>query len=139
MPVTRNGPAVVAVLNTSPDVVDMLRHVFEAAGYVVVSLLTYQVRDGQVELESFLHQHQPDVVVYDIAPPYEPNWRLFRHIAATPSMRHREIVLTSTNPGRVRQLVDTTQPIYEIIGKPFDLDEIVNAVREAAHARPVHD
>ncbi|HZP47515.1 MAG TPA: hypothetical protein VFB07_03200 [Vicinamibacterales bacterium] len=130
-----SGPPVAAIFNTSPDVVDMLRVVLEQAGFVVVSLLTYQIREGAVDLETFLRQHQPNVVVYDIAPPYDANWRLFQHVCRTPSMQSCRIVLTSTNAQRVVELVGRHQQVYEIVGKPFDLDQVVSAVKEAAHAR----
>jgi len=129
---------VVAILNTSPDLIDMLRAVFEIAGFVVVSLLTYQIREGDVDIETFLRQHKPDVVVYDIAPPYEPNWRLFQHVCRIPAMAKCQLILTSTNAARVAELVGPERRVYEIVGKPFDLDVIVSAVREAAHARPTH-
>src|SRR5690348_15781129 len=96
-----NDPKVVAIFNTSPDLVDMLRGVFEMAGFVVVSLLTFQIREGHVDVETFLGQQKPDVIVYDLAPPYEPNWRLFKHVCRTPAMRQCRIVLTSTNAARV--------------------------------------
>src|SRR5213079_1553544 len=73
-------PDVVAVINTSPDVVDMLHLTLEDAGIVVVSALTWEVQDGEVDLERFITQHNPRVVVYDVAPPYENNWRLFLNI-----------------------------------------------------------
>jgi DNA-binding response OmpR family regulator len=131
------APKVVAVFNTSPDIVDMLRIVLEQAGFVVVSLLTYQIRDGAVDIETFLRQHKPNVVIYDVAPPYDANWRLFQHVCGTPAMQSCQIVLTSTNVNRMREIVGRDKQVYEIVGKPYDLDEIVNAVREAAHARSV--
>lgn len=139
MTATRVAAPVVAILNTSPDVVDMLRGVFEVAGFVVVSLFTHQIRERGVDIEAFLSQHKPNVVVYDIAPPYEPNWRLFEHISRTPLMHECRIVLTSTNAARLKELVGTDRRVYEIVGKPLDLDEIVSAVRDAAHARPTND
>src|SRR5438093_283880 len=97
-------PLVVAVFNTSPDIVDMLRRAFEPAGIVVVSVLTYQVREGAVDVEQFLTEHDPAVVVYDIAPPYDGNWALFLHIRELPAMRNRKIVLTSANRRQVEKL-----------------------------------
>ncbi len=114
----------------------MLRVILEQAGFVVVSLLTYQIREGAVDIETFLRQHQPNVVIYDIAPPYEANWRLFQHVCRLPSMKACEIVLTSTNASRVTDLVGRDRRIYEIVGKPLDLDQIISAVKSAAHARP---
>src|SRR5690349_6293217 len=94
-------PIVAAVFNTSPDVIDLLRRALEPAGIIVVSALTYQIREGAVDVERFLREHNPTVVVYDIAPPYDANWHLFQHIAGMPAMHRRRVVLTSSN---VRQV-----------------------------------
>jgi DNA-binding response OmpR family regulator len=131
-----SAPEVVAVFNTSPDLVDMLRVMLEQAGFVVVSLLTYQIREGAVDIETFLRQHQPNVIIYDIAPPYAANWRLFQHVCRTPSMQKCPVVLTSTNAARVADLVGRDHHVYEVVGKPYDLDLIIRAVKEAARRRP---
>jgi DNA-binding NtrC family response regulator len=128
---------VAAVFNTSPDIVDLLRHALEPAGIVAVSVMTHQIREGAVNVEAFLQQHNPQVVVYDIAPPYEANWHLFQHICEMDAMRDRRVVLTSTNAQHVERLAGRNEKIYEIVGKPLDMDQIVVAVKEAAHARPV--
>ena len=130
-------PDVVAVINTSPDVVDMLRLTLEFAGIVVVSAMTWEVRDGEIDLERFVMQHKPKVVLYDIAPPYEINWLLFQHIRAMPVMEGIQFILTSTNAQQVHQFArGEVRRVYEIVGKPFDLGEIVTAVKEALKSRP---
>jgi DNA-binding response OmpR family regulator len=129
------GPPVVAIINTSPDVVDMLRLAFEQAGLVVVTALTHEVREGLVDIDSFVRQHEPQAIIYDVAPPYAANWRLFEHVRSRPAVRQCKFVLTSTNPAHVRELAGSNQQVYEIVGKPFDLDQIVQAAREAVRAR----
>jgi len=121
---------VVAIFNTSEDTTELLRIVFENAGFVVVTAFTNQLRDGKVELEAFMRQHQPRVIVYDIAIPYEQNWRLFEHIRETPACAGVSFVVTTTNIRHVRQLAGG-QEVHEIVGKPYDLDVIVGAVRQA--------
>jgi DNA-binding response OmpR family regulator len=128
-------PLVVAVFNTSPDIIDMLRRAFEPAGIVVVTLLTYQIREGGVDIEHFLSQHDPHVIVYDIAPPYDANWALFLHIRRLQAMQGRRIVLTSINRKHVEKLAGRDETIYEIVGKPLDLNRLVHAVKEASRQR----
>jgi CheY-like chemotaxis protein len=131
-----DGIMTVAVINTSPDVVDLLRRALEPAGFVVVTALTYEIREGKTDFQRFVEQHDPRVLVYDIAPPYDANWRLFEHLASRPWIEPRQIVLTSVNAREVDKVASGGQRIYEVVGKPFDLDQIVTAVREAAKARP---
>ena len=126
---------VVAVINSSPDVVDMLRVAFEQAGCLVAGTFTYLIRDGKVDLEAFLRQHRPDVIVYDIAPPYERNWQLFLDLRALPGFRTCPVVITSTNPARVRPLVEPTQPVLEIVETPYEIMHLVETVAQAAGRR----
>jgi CheY-like chemotaxis protein len=121
---------VIAVFNSSEDTTDLLRIVFENAGFIVVTTFTNLLRDGKVDLEHFMRQHQPKVIVYDITVPYEQNWRLFEHIRAAPACTGVSFVLTTTNARHVRQLAGG-QEVHEIVGKPYDLDAIVGAVRQA--------
>jgi hypothetical protein len=50
-----------------------------------VSAFTFDIRDGRVDLASFLRQSNPDVVIYDVAPPYGHQLGLFQNLLA----RHR--------------------------------------------------
>jgi DNA-binding NtrC family response regulator len=131
-------PPVVAVINSTPDVIDMLRLALEGAGIATVSAFTHDIRDGQVDIEAFVSQHDPKVVVYDIAPPYANNWLLFQHIANLPVMQARQFVLTTTNKVHVEKMAASVKlPIFEIVGLPYDLNQLVEEVRQATRARAV--
>lgn len=127
---SNDRPPVVAIFNTSPDTVEMLRIVLEQAGFVVMGLYTYEARDGRINIENIFNQHEPDVVIYDIAPPYEKNWREFRHMCSMPALAKRKFVLTTTNIQRVREAVDNPPEMFEIVGKPYDLGVIVEQVKK---------
>jgi CheY-like chemotaxis protein len=124
-------PKVIAIFNTSPDTVDLLRFVFERAGYAVVSAFTWELRDSHVDVEAFVRQHQPDVIVYDVAPPYIENWRLFQHFKAMPVLRGIKFVITTTHVKHVREIAGEEPELHEIIGKPYDLGLVVSAVERA--------
>jgi DNA-binding response OmpR family regulator len=124
----------VFVVNTSDDTVDMLRLAFERAGFVVVSALTSAVREGVFDLPAFVRLHAPDVIVYDIGLPYEANWRFFCHLRATESMREVPVVITTTNVSHVQPLAGEER-VHEIVGKPYDLDRLIEIVGESLHTR----
>ena len=126
--------AVVAVINTNPDLVEMLKQRIEAAGFVVLAMHVADIRAG-LDIGAVLTQHDPKVIVYDVVAPFERNWRLFEHLRST-SFQGRRFVLTTPNAAGLRRLVGRDERIYEILDDRDDIDSIVQAVREAARARP---
>jgi DNA-binding response OmpR family regulator len=123
---------VVAVFNTSQDTTDLLRQALEEAGFVVVTAFTTQLRDGKIEYSRFIGDHQPKVIVYDIAIPYDRNWALFQHFRSLPASHAVQFVITTGNAAQVRHITGRDVLLHEIVGKPYDLAEMVSAVKEAA-------
>lgn len=129
---------VVAILNSNDDVVEMLRMAIEQAGLVVISAHVDAVKRGDAAIYEFVNEHDPDAIVYDLVPPYDRSWLFLEHLRET-SLRGRRFVITSTNARKASELAGTAEDIYEIVGKPYDIDRIVDAVREAVRARPTKD
>jgi CheY-like chemotaxis protein len=128
------SPPVVAVVNTNPDLVELLKVRIEAAGYVVLVLHIADIRAG-LDVERIMAQHDPIVIVYDVVMPYERNWHFLEHLRQT-TFRNRMFVLTTPNENGLRPLVGRDDKIYEVLDDRGDIDAIVQAVREAARARP---
>ena len=128
------GPPVIAIVNTNPDMVELLKARIEAAGFIVLVLHVAAIRQG-LDIENTIKQHDPRVVVYDVVAPYERSWRFLGHLRTTTSFAGRQFVLTSPNVGQLKRLVKVDEMIFEIVGGD-DIDGIVQAVREASRARP---
>jgi len=125
---------VVAVVNTNPDLVEVLKARIESAGFVVLVIHVAEIRAG-LDVRAIFAQHDPKVIVYDVVPPYERNWRLLQHLRET-MLNGRQFVLTSPNERALGKLVGRDETVYEILNDGADIDVIVQAVREAARARP---
>jgi CheY-like chemotaxis protein len=130
------NPVTVAVFDTNDDIVEMLRMVLENAGFVVVSAHVDDVRRGATNLADFIDEHDPRVILFDLMPPYDRSWRFVEHLKSAQWMKHRSFVLTSTNAKRAEELSGGATDIHEILGKPYDLDEVVRAVQRAAGVDP---
>ena len=124
---------VVAVVNTNPDLIELLKARIESAGFVVLVLHIAEIRAG-LDLAAVLLQHDPQVIVYDVVAPYERTWRFFNHLRET-AFIGRRFVLTTPNETALRRLVGRDEHVYEILDDGGDMDAIVQAVREAARAR----
>jgi DNA-binding response OmpR family regulator len=128
-------PPVVIVINTSPDTVELLRIVLENAGFVVMSTYTHDLRAAKVDIEAMVRQYQPRLIIYDIALPYDKNWRQFLTISSIPALSGVDFILTTTNARHVKEVAGQDQTVYEIVGKPYDLDVLVQAVKDAVERR----
>lgn len=120
----------VAVLNSSQDVIELLTMALEEEGIRVVFDYIVSYRRGEKDLVDFFARHQPQAIVYDIAPPYEANWQFFSTVQQLSRLERCAFVLTTTNKGKLEELVGPTVS-HELVGKPFDLGHIVDAVQQA--------
>lgn len=122
-------PPRVVVLDSDPDTSEMLQMALEAAQFTVVPGNLHEFRTGQQDLFAFLEEVRPDVILYDLSPPYDTNWSYLENARQHPTFAGCGLVITTTNRRAVEQLVSL--PVLEIYGKPYDLDVLVGAVRHA--------
>jgi DNA-binding NtrC family response regulator len=120
---------VVAVINSNADTVEMLRMALQGAGFESVTAHIEDIKRGTMDFPRFLAEHNPQVVIYDIPPPYDQNWAFLNLLRDTQAMRGRVIVLTTTHKGNLEKLVGPTGAI-EVVGKPYDVDQIIRAVQQ---------
>ena len=135
----RAPTATIAVINSNEDTTEMLRACLQESGFtsVVIGHVT-EIKRGELDFLRFVDTHDPAVFVWDISIPYEENWRFAQLIMGNEKMRGRRVVLTTTNKRALDAMVGRTDTI-EIIGKPYDLDQIVKAVKRSLGAlAPVH-
>lgn len=124
---------VIAVINSSDDTVEMLRTCLHQNGFTsVVTAHVTDIRRGTTDFLEFIEEHEPEVLLYDIAIPYEENWRFLQLLMSSESMKGRRVVVTTTNKRVLDQLIGQKTDAHEIVGKPYDLQAIVDAVQRAA-------
>lgn len=120
---------VVALFNASDDTVEMVERMLDHAGvHCLVNCRFADLRKGVVDFGAYLRAHEPDVVIVDISPPYEQNWAFFRTLRDDAAMSGRGLVLTTTNKDRLDEVVGHDSLAIEVVGKPYDLQQIMTAI-----------
>ena len=121
-------PPGVSIFNSNDDTVELLRMFLELQGFVVSSGHLADIKRGRFDLPSFLNQHRPKAIIYDLAPPYEQSWNLLKKLRDDGPLAGYRILLTTTNKKRVEDVIGVTE-VLEVVGKPYDLEAIVDGVK----------
>ena len=126
---------VVALFNTNPDLLDIVRLGLEKAGFIAVVGHVHDIRTGALDLAPFIEQHHPKVIVYDLVMPYDRNWAFMKHVRDNPIMLGRQFVITTPNQRAAQAVVGRDEHVHEVVSDD-DVDAIIMAVRDALKARP---
>ena len=128
---TPPAPPVVALFNSSDDLIEMIRYMLERNGFLVASAHINDLRRGNLDLEAFVKQNQPVVVIYDLVPPFDRQWAFMDHLRQNSALRGVPFVLTSTNPVLARELAGRDEPVLQVVGRPFEFEQLLAAVQHA--------
>ena len=121
----------ITVLNSSAETIEILKIALEEQGYAVSTGHVADVKKGQIDVIEFVAEHQPDVIIFDVAIPYEENWRFLRLLQSSEALKDVKWVITTTHKKRLEELVGECGEVYEVVGKPYDLIQITSAVKNA--------
>ncbi len=126
-----NTAPTIAIFDASDDTVDLLVLALNEGGFRTVTGHLAEVKRGATDFLAFIAEHDPQAIIWDIAPPYDRNWVFFELLRASTALAGRGVVLTTTHKAHLDQMAGQDTGAIEIIGKPYDLDAIVEAVRRA--------
>ena len=123
---------IVALFNASDDTIDMVQTILKEGDEAQTLVWCHfaDLKKGIVDFAKYVDKHNPEVVIFDISPPYDANWTFLRLVRNLEPVKGRQFVITTTNKPALDKLVGETEAL-EIIGKPYDLLQVVEAVRSA--------
>src|SRR5580692_3228731 len=98
----RPARQVVALFNASDDTVEMVRRMLDVPDFgCLVGCHFSDLKNGVVDFARYIGERKPDVVIFDISPPYQENWAFFTRLRNSQAMEGLGLVLTTTNKNRL--------------------------------------
>lgn len=131
-PTTRYAHKLVCLCNASLEVLHLLRQVLEQSEIRTVIFYMAEIYADSKDFVQFVKAHNPDLVIFDVPIPYEDNWRRFDQLREDHALDDVSFLVTSTSPETVKGMAkkDKRDVVDVVVGKPFDLDDLLNAVQE---------
>ena len=128
---TRMAAGIVALFNASDDTIDMVQKLLTASGREQVLIWCHfaDLKKGIVNFGKYMEKHNPEVVIFDLSPPYDENWRFFKTMRDAKTMEGRGIVLTTTNKNRLDEVLGEDSQALEVVGRTLDLQQIDAAIK----------
>src|SRR5580692_4117788 len=103
----QTAAGVIALFNASDDTIDMVQSLLTKAenSQSLIWCHFSDLKKGIVDFQKYMEKYNPEVVIFDISPPYDENWTFFKTMRDAPTMRGRGLVLTTTNKARLDEVV----------------------------------
>jgi hypothetical protein len=121
--------AAIALLSENGQFAARLRPALEAAGFETEAARIGEIRSGELDLLIFLEEYDPDLIVYELAPPYPHSLTFMRLLQSTPLARRRRWLLATTDRQAVVDLLGPTDAVLDIPARNEDPGSVVQGVR----------
>jgi DNA-binding response OmpR family regulator len=128
---TQTAEGIVALFNASDDTIDMVQTLLTKSGGEQTLIWCHfaDLKKGIVNFDRYMDKHNPEVVIFDLSPPYDENWRFFKTMRDARTMQGRGMVLTTTNKARLDEVLGEDSHALEVVGRPTDLQQIDAAIK----------
>jgi DNA-binding response OmpR family regulator len=128
---TKTAAGVVALFNASDDTIDMVQKLLTESGGEQTLIWCHfaDLKKGVIDFGKYMARHNPEVVIFDLSPPYDENWKYFKTMRDAKTMQGRGVVLTTTNKARLDEVLGEDSHALEVVGKTEDLQQIDAAIR----------
>jgi hypothetical protein len=140
----KTAKGIVALFNASDDTIDMVQRLLDgsASDQSLIWCHFSDLKKGIVDFGRYMDKHNPEVVIFDLSPPYDENWHFFTTMRDAETMKGRGMVLTTTNKNRLDEVLGEDSHALEVVGRPKDLQQIDGAIkaetRKAETVRQAH-
>jgi hypothetical protein len=128
---SKTSEGIVALFNASDDTVDMVQNLLTSSGRGQTLIWCHfaDLKKGIVDFGRYIGKHNPEVVIFDLSPPYDENWTFFKTMRDATTMAGRGVVLTTTNKDRLDEVLGEDSCALEVVGRSEDLRLIGDAIR----------
>jgi hypothetical protein len=130
---TQTALGTVAMFGASEDTLAVMHALLTESG--ASQSLTYcplsDIKRGITDFRKYLDQHNPEVVIFDISPPYHENWAFFTTVRDAAAMQGRGVVLTTTNKAQLDELAGEDSHAVEVVGAELDRALILVQIKVA--------
>jgi CheY-like chemotaxis protein len=125
----------VAIFNDSVLTLSTMAGWCEMHGHGVFTAQISRMAMPHLNVERLVLANRPEVIVYDLAMPYESAWDFLEMMRLLPAVACIPFVLTTSNKVALESVVGPTQAL-QIIGKTDDRNELLRAI-DTAVVEPV--
>ncbi len=115
----------IAVFDDSRDTVEVLVEAFRANGIDAVG----QLVTDDPGVERFVQEHQPDAIVFDVAPPYLDDLETLRRLRGS-AFNGIPVFLTTTDPRCLASALRRGE-VEAVFLKPYSVQDLADTIRRS--------
>jgi DNA-binding NarL/FixJ family response regulator len=94
-----------------------------------------EFRRGTRDLSAFMSEHDPDVIVWDIAVPSYMNWKFLQEVQQMHLLQNCGLVITTPNVAQLDHIVGAATGALEVTGEHADVETLARAISQCVMER----